>query len=299
MKNISLHSSTSSEHLPLTSFPKNIPSNSVYKTNASAQFLPCANFQSIKLGLVPNDAKYLSKKNKRKLKQGSKITIKWISIIRGIVSVHREDFPTPQEDASTGEVVYAIIYRQLVRSLMYLMNRRPDICYAVNKSIQFMVNPTKLHWKVAKHVLRYLRCTTNFRLWYKRIDGVKLQGFTDAYCLWSPSNNKRTSRAIFSVESIDISWYSRKWRSIALSSMEAEYMDASQATCEAIWMSKILVGIFNQGMDPTMIYCDNQICIKLSENPAFYGRCKNIDIKYYHLRDCVQRRIMTFQHIPT
>ncbi len=47
-------------------------------------------------------------------------------------------------------------------------------------------------------------------------------------------------------------------------------MASSQATCEAIWMRKILVGLFGQMMDPTMIYFHNQSCIKLSENPVFY-----------------------------
>jgi len=57
--------------------------------------------------------------------------------------------------------------------------------------------------------------------------------------------------------------------SIALSSAEAEYMAASQVTCEAIWMRKILVGLFGQQMDPTVIYCDNKSCVKLSEKSIF------------------------------
>jgi len=43
-------------------------------------------------------------------------------------------------------------------------------------------------------------------------------------------------------------------------------------------MRKILVGLFDQRMDPTVIYCDNQSCIKLSENPVFHDRSKHIDI---------------------
>ena len=76
-------------------------------------------------------------------------------------------------------------------------------------------------------------------------------------------------------------------------------MAASQAACEAIWMRKILVGLFDQRMDPTVIYCDNQSCIKLSENPVFHDRSKHIDIRYHHLRDCVVRRIMLLQYILT
>ena len=61
-----------------------------------------------------------------------------------------------KEDATLAEVVDATVYQQLVGSLMYLVNTRPDICYAVNQLSQAMVKPTKLFWKADKHVLRYL-----------------------------------------------------------------------------------------------------------------------------------------------
>ena len=51
---------------------------------------------------------------------------------------------------------------------------------------------------------------------------------------------------------------------MALSLEKAEYMEASQVACEAIWMRKILVGLFGSQMDSTVIHCDNQSCIKLS-----------------------------------
>eukprot|EP00253_Pinus_taeda_P026325 PITA_26325 len=167
-----------------------------------------------------------------------------------------------------------------------------DLCFVVNQLSQAMVQPTKLFWKVTKHVLRYLRGTTQYGLWYKRTEGVKLQGLTDADWAGSPSNRKRTSKGIFNLGSAAVSWYSRKQRSVALSSAEVEYMAASQSACEAIWMRKILVGLFGQMMDLTVIYCDNQSCIKLSENPVFHDRSKHIDIRYHHLRDCVVKRIM-------
>ena len=65
---------------------------------------------------------------------------------------------------------------------------------------------------------------------------------------------------------------------MALSSVEVEYMAASQAACEAIWMRKIRVGFFGSHLDPTVIHCDNQSCINLSINLVFNGRSKHIDI---------------------
>jgi hypothetical protein len=142
-----------------------------------------------------------------------------------------------------------------------------------------MVKPTKLFWKAGKHVLRYLKGTSKYGLWYRQTDEVKLHGFTDADWVGSPTDRKSTSGGIFSIGSTAVSWYSRKQRSVALSSAEAEYMAASQAACEAIWMRKILVGLFGSHLDLTVIYCDNQSCIKLSINHVFHDRSKHIDIR--------------------
>eukprot|EP00253_Pinus_taeda_P014671 PITA_14671 len=73
-----------------------------------------------------------------------------------------------KEDATSGEVVEATVYMQLVDSLMYLVNIGQDMCYAFNQFSQAMVRPTMMYWKVEKHVLRYLRGTTQFGLWYRR-----------------------------------------------------------------------------------------------------------------------------------
>jgi len=75
-------------------------------------------------------------------------------------------------------------------------------------------------------------------------------------------------------------------------------MVASYAACEAISMRKLLVVLFKQRMEPTMIHCDNQSCIKLSGNPVFHDCSKHIEIRYHHLRDCVQEGFVnhcTFQ----
>lgn len=64
-------------------------------------------------------------------------------------------------------------------SLIYLVKKQPNMRSATNQLNQAMVKPTKLNWKATKHSLRYLRGTTQFGLWDKQIEGVKLQGFTD------------------------------------------------------------------------------------------------------------------------
>jgi hypothetical protein len=88
---------------------------------------------------------------------------------------------------------------------MYLTNTQPDICFAVNQLSQFMVEPTRLHRVAAKHVLRYLRGTANYSLWYRQVDEVKLQGFIDANWAGGSIDRKSTSGCAFSVGSVVIS----------------------------------------------------------------------------------------------
>ena len=77
---------------------------------------------------------------------------------------------------------------------MYMVNIRLDIFYAVNQLSQSMVNPTKLYWKETKHALRYLIGSLEYRLWYKRAERVKIQGFTNVDWAGNPFDRKITSR---------------------------------------------------------------------------------------------------------
>eukprot|EP00253_Pinus_taeda_P022757 PITA_22757 len=79
-----------------------------------------------------------------------------------------------------GKDVDPTLYRQLIGSLMYLVNTRPDICYAVNTLSQFMVEPKRAHWVAAKHVLKYIQGIVEHGLLYTRGNDITLSGFTDA-----------------------------------------------------------------------------------------------------------------------
>ena len=86
---------------------------------------------------------------------------------------------------------------------------------------------------------------------------------------------------------------------MALSSIEVEYMTTSLASCEAIWLHKMLSGLFGLEMGPIVIHCENQSCIKLSENLVFHDRSKHIEIRCHFIRDRVQRGVVRLQYIST
>jgi hypothetical protein len=95
--------------------------------------------------------------------------------------------------ASESQLVDPTLYRQLIGSLMYLVNTRRNICFVFNTLSQFMVDPKRVHWVAAKHALRYLFRTVDYGLDYQRGDGVPLVGYTDSDWARCASDRKSTS----------------------------------------------------------------------------------------------------------
>jgi hypothetical protein len=182
---------------------------------------------------------------------------------------------------------------------MYLVNSRPDICYAMNVLSQFMNQPRQTHWIAAKHVLRYLQSTVGYGLRYTSSVDLSLQGYANADWTGSAVDWKSTSDCCFTLGSAMVSWCSRKQSFVALSTAESKYIALSVAVHEAVWLRKLLTDLFDHEIDLTIIHCDNQSCVKLSENPLFHDRSKDIEIKYHYIRDMVQRKAVHIQYFPT
>ena len=203
-----------------------------------------------------------------------------------------------RKEASKSEDIDPTLFKQIIGSLMYLVNSRPDICYATNVLSHFMCKPKKIHLMAEKHILRYLRGSIGFGLKYEKVE-INLEGYTDSDWAGCSSNRKSTTGCCFSLGSAMISWFSIKQPVIALSSTEAEYVVASMGAREAVWLRKLLIGLFGKPLKPTVIHCDNQSCIKLSENPVFHNRSKHIETPYHYIRDMVGRDIIELSYINT
>ena len=162
-----------------------------------------------------------------------------------------------------------------------------------------MFDPKHIHWVAAKHVLRYVRGTITYGLRYTSSSGVMCVGYADSDWVGSTVDRKSTSSYCFNMGSTMISWSSRKQGSIAQSTTEAEYIVASDACKEAVWVRKLLSDLFGGKLESTIIYCVNQSCIKLSENSVFHDSPKHIEMKYHFIRDLVQRGTLKLQYIRT
>jgi hypothetical protein len=199
---------------------------------------------------------------------------------------------------TSSELVNATLYRQIIGSFMYLTNTRPYICFVVNTLSQYLVEPRRVHLVAAKHVMRYLQGTLDCGLNYNGDHDFRLSGYIDSDWAGSVSDRKSTS-GCFNMGSAMISWQSRKQFSIAPSTAEEKYIVACSANCEAIWLRKLLTGLFDLEMEATMILCDNQSCIKMTENHVFHDKSKHIEIRYHYICDMVQRGAIKLQYVST
>ncbi|BBN69933.1 NAD(P)-binding Rossmann-fold superfamily protein [Prunus dulcis] len=150
-------------------------------------------------------------------------------------------------------------YRQIVGSLLYLTATRPDIMFASSLLARFMHNPTRKHMGTAKRVLRYVQGTLEYGVEYKKGKAATLIGYCDSDWAGSEDDRRSTSGYVFTLGSGMFSWASIKQNTVALSTAEAEYVSAAEATSQAKWLRFILEDFGEEQVEGTPILCDNTL----------------------------------------
>lgn len=188
-------------------------------------------------------------------------------------------------------------YREAVGSLLFLaLVSRPDISYAVNLVCRYVNNPNSNHVKAVKHIIRYLIGTRYFGIEYK--GSADVVGYSDSDYASDIETRKSTTGYLFLMNNGPITWTSRKQQTIALSTMEAEFMAACDATKELLWLKQFL----NELGEPKSSIClfvDNQAAIRLICNPVYHQRSKHIDVRYKFIREKVEQGTLTVEYIES
>ena len=189
------------------------------------------------------------------------------------------------------------VYQSAVGSLLYLSTRtRPDIAHAVGNVARFCSQPTKQHWNAVKHIMRYLKGTSDYGLLYQKEEATNLIGYSDADWAGDLDDRKSTSGYLFKLSGAAVSWRSRKQTCVSLSTAEAEYMALAAAAQEAVWIQRLLDDLDKASSPPTRIYEDNQAAICMAKNPQYHGRSKHVDIKYHFVREQVAAGTVELQY---
>lgn len=132
------------------------------------------------------------------------------------------------------------LYRQALGSLQYLSLTRPDVSFAINKLSQFMHCPSTLHWCAVKRLLRYLVGTLDYGLLLRKNSPRTLHAFADADWAGDPNDRTSTSAYVVFLGANPISWSSKKQKTVARSSTEAEYRAIASTAAEVNWIMNLL-----------------------------------------------------------
>eukprot|EP00253_Pinus_taeda_P031280 PITA_31280 len=191
------------------------------------------------------------------------------------------------------------LYKSIVGSVMYLTATRPDIMFVVILISRFMERPKEAHWQATERILRYVKGTKRFGILYTISECSDLIGYTDSDWARSVDDRKSTYGYVFHMGSGAISWASKKQPIVVLSTVEAEYVAATAAACQAIWMRRMLRSLGQEQEKGTMIFCDNSSAIALSKNYVFHKRTKHIDTWFHYITDLVNSGEIVLQHCRT
>ncbi|KAL0331355.1 UNVERIFIED_CONTAM: Retrovirus-related Pol polyprotein from transposon TNT 1-94 [Sesamum angustifolium] len=172
-----------------------------------------------------------------------------------------------------------IPYSNAIGSIMFLMVcTRPDIAYSISCLSRYMSNAGLPHWEALKWLLRYLNGSANRGLIFSKCaKGVDLTGYVDSNYANDRDSRRSTTSYIFTLCGSCITWKSELQQIVALSTTEAEYIAATEAFKEALWLEGIVkeIGFLKQ----KITIFSFQSAIQLCKNPVFHDRTKHIDVR--------------------
>jgi hypothetical protein len=188
-------------------------------------------------------------------------------------------------------------YQVAIGSIMYLATMtRADIAYPIGTLAMFASNPSRTHWQAVQRLMRYLKHTQDYGLCLGGGE-EKLEGFTDS-SFADIFDGRSTGGYIFKIGNGVVSWSSKRQPLVTLSSTEAEYVQATEASKEAIWLKSLLKD-FSCTTGPIELFGDNRSAIALSTNTEFHARTKHINVKHHFIREAIENESVVFKWVAT
>jgi hypothetical protein len=186
-----------------------------------------------------------------------------------------------------------IPYASAVGSIMYaMMCTRPDVSYSLSITSRYQANPGESHWIAVKNILKYLRRTKDTFLVYGGETELSVKGYTDASFQTDRDDLKSQSGFVFLLNGGAVSWKSSKQSVIADSTTEAEYVAASEAAKEAVWIRQFLEGlrVVPLAKNPIPLLCDNSGAVFQAKEPKSSNKSRHVLRKFHLIRDYIDRK---------
>ena len=192
----------------------------------------------------------------------------------------------PPTQGDSGREEQNFPYREAIGSLLYLaLVTRPDISFAVGQVARFVEHHDSSHNQAVKRIISYLKGTRTHGILFDGSNPTTVMGYTDADWAGCLDSRRSTTGNIFLSNRGPVAWCSKRQSCTAQSTVEAEYVAASETAKEAIWIKRILPELQLNLEGPIPIYCDNQGTIQLTRNPEQRQKTKHIDLRYHYIRE--------------
>jgi hypothetical protein len=201
-------------------------------------------------------------------------------------------------------------YQELLGSLLFASIRtRPDIAHSVSLLARFTNNPKKIHYQGLKSILRYLKATKSYGLFFKSgIQEMNLQahhcdlkGYADASFADVITDKRKSSYGYcITLNGTAISWKATKTTIVVQSTCESEYVAMCQLTKQVLWLRNLRIELKHQLPEDTIqAYSDNQSALKFCKNQTKKSGMKHIDLKLYFTKEAIERKLISFDYVAS
>ncbi|GJU95629.1 retrovirus-related pol polyprotein from transposon TNT 1-94 [Tanacetum coccineum] len=202
------------------------------------------------------------------------------------------------DEDTQGKVIDLTHYRGMVGTLMYLTASRPDLTFVVCMCARYQAKPTEKHLHAVKRIFKYLRGTVNRGLWYPKDSSIALTAYADADHAGCQDTRRSTSGSMQLLGDRLVSWSSKRQKSAAISSTEAEYIALSGCCAQVLWMRSQLTD-YGLGFNKIPMYYDNKSAIALCCNNVQHSRSKHIDIRFHFIKEQVENGVVELYFVNT
>ncbi|WVZ96895.1 hypothetical protein U9M48_042475 [Paspalum notatum var. saurae] len=185
-----------------------------------------------------------------------------------------------------------IPYASAIGSIMYAMIcTRPDVFFALSVMSRYQSCPGEGHWIAVKNILKYLRRTKDAFLVFGDEEELVVKGYTNAGFQTDKDDSRSQAGFVFCLNGEAVSWKSSKQDTVADSTTEAEYIAASEAAKEVVWIRKFVseLGVVPSASCPLDLYCDNMGAIAQANDPRSHQKSKHILRRYHLIREIIDR----------
>ena len=191
-------------------------------------------------------------------------------------------------------------YRAILGSVMWgQLATRPDLSFSVSLLARFQSNPGKEHWNSLLHVIGYIKNTLDHGLTYSRDFDLSPSAYVDSDYGGCKDTRRSTSGFIFTMAGGAVCWSSKRQTTVALSTVEAEYVAMSRCAQQMVWMHSWLNEVQIDFQLPGLIKGDNRGAIALTKNTKDHGKVKHIDIRHHYIRDLLKSGAISIKQVAS